>query len=284
MPANPVKLLILDETDGATGATGATSATGATGETATKDDSIMRSSFVEEPWDIIDRYFKGCHLDRLVSHQIESYNNFINYQIFRTIEMFNPVVIRPDEYYDSKSSKYGLEIRATFSNLCVTRPQIQENNGATKLMFPQEARLRNFSYSSTSLVDIHFEYIVRNGENLNNVTTHHKSFPKKNIGKIPIMLKSSICVLNQYKHIEHQHTGECKYDPGGYFVITGSEKTILGQERTAENRVYCFNIQKTSPKYLWSAEVRSIPDTMCISPKQINLWDLRLQQIVVFQL
>ena len=242
------------------------------------DNSSEFSEFIEEPWDMIEQYFKGNHLERLVRHQIESYNNFINYQIFRTIEMFNPVVIRPDKWtdsvkcFDSASGKHRFEVRVTFANLCATRPQIQENNGATKLMFPQEARLRNFSYASTLFVDVNFEYIVRSGDNLETVTTYNKTFPKKNIGKMPIMLNSDICVLKQYKHIEHQHTGECKYDPGGYFIITGSEKTILGQERTAENRVYCFNIQKNAPKYLWSAEVRSIPDTHCISPKQINLW------------
>ena len=44
-------------------------------------------------WDIIKTYFEGKHLQQLIRHQIESFNNFINYQIPKTIEMFNPVVI-----------------------------------------------------------------------------------------------------------------------------------------------------------------------------------------------
>ena len=31
-------------------------------------------------------------------------------------------------------------------------------------------------------------------------------------------------------------------DPGGYFIINGSEKTCIGQERTIENQIGCFNV------------------------------------------
>ena len=85
------------------------------------------------------------------------------------------------------------------------------------------------------------------------------------------MLKSNICVLSQYKYVDNEHTGECSHDSGGYFIINGSEKTVLGQERAAENRVYCFNISKNNTKYDWSAEIKSVPDFKCISPKQINM-------------
>ncbi len=44
-------------------------------------------NYTEEPFDIIETYFDGKHLDRLVRHQIESYNHFVNYQIQRTIQM-----------------------------------------------------------------------------------------------------------------------------------------------------------------------------------------------------
>ena len=49
-------------------------------------------------------------------------------------------------------------------------------------------------------------------------------------------------------------------------------KLCLGQERAAENRVYCYNIsQRIIPNMSWSAEIKSVPDFKCISPKQINL-------------
>jgi DNA-directed RNA polymerase II subunit RPB2 len=243
--------------------------------TATEMDSqqfdIAREQYIETPWHIIESYFKGQHLDRFVRHQHESYNNFVGYQITKTIEMFNPVHIASEQDLDPETKKYSLEVFITFENFQIYRPQIHENNGAIKLMFPQEARLRNFTYASATTIDINIKYVVRNGPNLENVQNFHKTIPKVHIGKLPIMLKSSICVLSQYKHFENTQTGECKFDAGGYFIINGSEKTVLGQERAAENKVYCFNISKNDTKYTWKAEVKSVPDFKCISPKQINM-------------
>ncbi len=233
--------------------------------------NIFDDNYIQTPWDIIGLYFQDQHLERLVRHQLESYNHFVNHQIMRTIEMFNPVHIVSENDYDAKSGKYSLEIIVTFENFNIYRPQIHEINGAVKIMFPQEARLRNFVYSSAMTVDINIKYIVRNGEHLENVNIYNKVLSKIHIGKLPIMLKSNICVLNQYKHVENIHTGECKYDAGGYFIINGSEKTVLGQERAAENKVYCFYVGKNNTKYSWMAEIKSIPDFKCISPKQINV-------------
>ena len=225
----------------------------------------------ETPWTIIESYFKGQHLERLVRHQLESYNDFVGQQLVKTIEMFNPVHIASEQDFDPKSGKYSLELFVTFENFHIYRPQIHENNGATKLMFPQEARLRNFTYASAMTTDINIKFVIRNGDNLDNAQTFYKSLPKIHIGKLPIMLKSNICVLSQYKHVSSANTGECKYDAGGYFIINGSEKTVLGQERAAENKVQCFNVSKNNTKYTWMAEVKSVPDFKCISPKQINM-------------
>ncbi len=232
---------------------------------------IENEPYIETPWNIIESYFKGQQLERFVRHQLESYNNFVGYQIVKTIEMFNPVHIASEQDYDPQSKKYALEIYITFENFNIYRPQIHENNGAIKLMFPQEARLRNFTYAASTTIDINIKYIVRNGENLENTQIFHKTIPRVHIGKLPIMLKSNICVLNQYKHFDNAQTGECKFDAGGYFIINGSEKTVLGQERAAENRVYCFNVEKNDTKYLWKAEIKSVPDFKCISPKQISM-------------
>jgi DNA-directed RNA polymerase II subunit RPB2 len=232
---------------------------------------LENDQYIETPWTIIESYFKGQHLDRLIRHQLESYNNFVSYQIQKTIEMFNPVKIVSEQDYDAKSGKHSLEIYVTFENFHIYRPQIHENNGATKLMFPQEARLRNFTYASAMTIDMNIKFVVRNGASLENTQTFYKTLQKIHIGKLPIMLKSNICVLNQYKHVDNIHTGECKYDAGGYFIINGSEKTVLGQERAAENKVYCFNVEKNNTKYTWMAEVKSVPDFKCISPKQINM-------------
>ena len=227
-------------------------------------------SYTEEPFDIIETYFDGKHLDRLVRHQIESYNNFINYQVQRTIQMFNPVTIHSENDYVAETDKYFLEIFISFVNFKLYPPQIHENNGATKTMLPQEAKIRNFTYASTMTVDINIQYVIRTTDSMDSPRTIEKTLPKINIGKMPIMLKSSVCVLTQNPHLSHNYTGECSMDCGGYFIIKGSEKTVLGQERAAENRIYCFDGKNTT-KWSWYAEIKSVPDFKCISPKQIEM-------------
>ena len=88
-----------------------------------------------------------------------------------------------------------------------TRPQIHENNGATKLMFPQEARNRNFTYSTRMTVDMDIKIVRNFGEELKQQRTFYKTLKKIHIGKLPIMLKSNICVLSQFNHLNNDLTG-----------------------------------------------------------------------------
>ena len=76
----------------------------------------------EITWKIIKTYFTNAHLEQLVRHQIESYNNFVNYQIQKTLEMFNPVVVRSEHDFVPECNKYSLEIFITFENFAIHRP------------------------------------------------------------------------------------------------------------------------------------------------------------------
>lgn len=223
-------------------------------------------NYTDEPFDILASYFEGKPLERLVRHQLESYNNFVNFQMQRTIEMFNPITIKSDNDYDEKTNSYGLVVKIYLKNLRFQQPQIHENNGATKTMFPQEARIRNFTYASNAIVDLHLEYIIQNDKNETKVIK--KIMPKIKLCALPIMLKSSICILSQSNLTKT--TGECMMDCGGYFIIKGSEKTVLCQERAAENRIYVFHCKNT-PKWAWISEFKSVPDSKCISPKQVEM-------------
>ena len=217
-------------------------------------------------WDIIESYFKKSHLEKLVRHQLESYNYFIIYEIQKTIQMFNPMVINTEIENDNGSEPTKINITVNFNNFKILRPQIFENNGSSKIMYPNEARLRNFTYSSQMTIDINITYEVSDGTNSQTI---NKMIPNINIGKIPIMLNSCLCSL---KHISTDSSihNECPYDTGGYFIINGSEKTVIGQERAAENQIYCFHMKK-STKWSWQAEIRSVPDFKQISPKLINI-------------
>ncbi len=75
---------------------------------------IENDQYIETPWNIIESYFRGQHLERFVRHQLESYNNFVGYQIIKTIEMFNPVHIASEQDFDPVSKKHSLEIFIKF--------------------------------------------------------------------------------------------------------------------------------------------------------------------------
>ncbi len=227
-------------------------------------------NYNDEAFNIIESYFNGQHSSRLVRHQLESYNHFVNYDIKRTIDMFNPVLIRSEKDYVVKKEAHSLEIKIIFENLKIYPPQIYENNGATKTMMPMEAKVRNFTYASNMTIDARIEYIIRDTESMDQPRSIFKLLPKISIGKMPIMVKSSICVLTQNSHINPVSVGECAFDHGGYFIIKGSEKTVLQQERAAQNIVYCYD-GKNASRCIWYAEIKSVPDHKCISPKQVEI-------------
>jgi DNA-directed RNA polymerase II subunit RPB2 len=222
----------------------------------------LSSKLGDLSWDIIESYFKNNHLDQLVKHQLESYNHFVTYEIQKTIQMFNPLIIS-SELEDNSNN---IEISINFDNFKIYRPQIFENNGSSKIMYPNEARLRNFTYSSLMTIDINIKYKVTKDSESQTIT---KTMQNINIGKLPIMLNSILCSL-KHGHNDPSIHNECKFDTGGYFIINGSEKTVIGQERAAENQIYTFNTKKNT-KWSWISEIRSVPDFKQISPKLISI-------------
>jgi DNA-directed RNA polymerase II subunit RPB2 len=227
-------------------------------------------NYIQEAPIITDAYYKIQPLERLVRHQLESFNYFIHFQAHQTIQMFNPLVARiPEDLIPGTTDKYFLEIQVTVKNMRYQSPQIYETNGATKLLLPSEARLRNFTYASNTTVDLEIVSIERNGES-EIVRTQNNVIPNVSITEMPIMVKSSLCMLTQNRHIGPEYTGECPMDCGGYFIIKGSEKAVLGQERAAENKIYCFDGKNTA-KWQWVAEIKSVPDFKCVSPKQVEM-------------
>jgi len=105
-----------------------------------------------------------------------------------------------------------------FEQIYLSKPTHWEKDGAPSAMMPNEARLRNLTYSAPLYVDI-TKTIIKDGEEPVR-TTHQKTF----IGKIPIMLRSTYCILSGLTDRDLTELNECPLDPGGYFVVNGSEK------------------------------------------------------------
>lgn len=58
------------------------------------------------------------------------------------------------------------------------------------------------------------------------------------------MLRSNKCVLTGKSQAQLALMTECPLDPGGYFVVKGTEKVILVQEQLSKNRI----IVETEPR------------------------------------
>ena len=73
------------------------------------------------------------------------------------------------------------------------------------------------------------------------------------------MLRSTYCTLNGNSEKDLTELGECPFDQGGYFIINGSEKVLIAQEKMSSNHVYVFKKRQPN-KYLYVAEVRSMAE------------------------
>jgi DNA-directed RNA polymerase beta subunit len=95
-------------------------------------------------------------------------------------------------------------------------------------------------------------------------------FQGVSLGKVPVMLGSSLCLLNDYP-LSREELGECPNDPLGYFIIHGSERTILCQEKVADNRIMVFCNKKTASKYTFSVETKSLHESFTTPPKKLEI-------------
>ena len=222
---------------------------------------MSKINYDTDTWDVIKAYFGNKR--QLVKHHLESYDNFIDDKIKKIIHQFNPLSIY-NNYNESKNN-YKYEIRIEFDEIYFQKPVIYENNGSTKIMYPNEARLRNLSYSMPLLIDINITIIENPLEDSKKIISK-KLLKKINIGKIPLMVKSKFCVLSDVVDLKD----ECRNDLGGYFIINGNEKVIVGQEKIAENKVYVFKTSKNS-KYSYIAEIKSVLKTGFNSPKNCSV-------------
>lgn len=239
---------------------------------------------------ILDVYFAQSDGRHILAHQIESFNQFMEFDIPEIIHMANPITVRgspeiplagprsalatatglstsaanalmggpvvsvvqsvapvaggaaapPVEHPPAKTISHEYEITLEFEKISIRKPTIFENNGAIHPMLPNDARQRNLTYASPLNVDVKvtttFIDNTRNGIKESKV----RVFPNVHLGKIPVMVGSKYCLLNDQRHVPPSKLGECAEDIGGYFIIQGGERAIISMERMSENRPFVF--------------------------------------------
>ncbi|KAH0606763.1 DNA-directed RNA polymerase II subunit RPB2 [Morchella sextelata] len=244
----------------------------------------------EDCWQVISAFFdqKG-----LVSQQLDSFDEFVGTTMVEMIE--EDSVLTLDQ--NTPQSDDGIVLRRyeiNFGPCFLSRPTMTEGDGSTQPMLPQEARLRNLTYSAPMYCELKKKVMVAREVEVGSdeedeeeggtavkervryeweVEDEDMEATKVFIGKMPVMLKSHYCILKDFAEEDLYSLNECPYDQGGYFVINGSEKVLIAQERSAANIVQVFKKALPSPTP-YVAEIRSAVEkgSRLISSMQIKLY------------
>lgn len=220
--------------------------------------------YYENIWKVVNNLYFENKGYQLVKHLIESYNDFVSTKIENVIDGFNTIEVFHEYLPEVGKFKYVIEI--DILNPVISKPLIYENDGSTKIMIPNDARNRNFTYAAPLFVNMDIKCKTFN-EEISNYVIESKEIKNINIGKIPIMVNSQFCSLNIDKGSSQD---ECMYDYGGYFIINGNEKVVICQDRITENKTFVFSNNKIS-SYSHSAEIRSINDNKFSVPKTTSV-------------
>jgi len=209
-------------------------------------------------WKLIDKYFTD-NPNNLVSHHLESYNDFFKNGINRIFRENNPIRFierEEDRNSSDKRNEALLYLGGKDGTLIYFGKPIIYDDNNTHYMYPNDARLRNMNYGITIHYDVEVDFIYYIGEEKKE---HSIKLEKIFLGKFPIMLQSDLCILKSLNPEVRYNMGECRNDYGGYFIIDGKEKVIICQEKFADNMLY-IKINKDDDIYSHSAEIRSVSE------------------------
>ncbi|KAI0652015.1 DNA-dependent RNA polymerase II second largest subunit [Trametes meyenii] len=233
----------------------------------------------EDCWTVISSFFdqKG-----LVRQQLDSFDEFVQNTMQELVDENSDLILDQADQHTGHEADVTRRYEIKFGQIYLSRPTVTEADGSVVPVFPQEARLRNLTYSAPLYIEMK-KRVLLGREDPDSATgdmiweTEHDDSPddtrKVWIGKVPIMLRSTFCILHGLEDSELYDLNECPYDSGGYFIINGSEKVLIAQERMATNHVYVFAKAQPSP-ISFLAEIRSAVEKggKTISQFQVKLY------------
>ncbi|ODV95053.1 hypothetical protein PACTADRAFT_50877 [Pachysolen tannophilus NRRL Y-2460] len=246
--------------------------------------SLDEQITAEDCWTVISSFFqeKG-----LVSQQLDSFDEFISTTIQDLVLEDSTLILEQPAQHTTADDNINRRYEIQFGKTYLTTPTMTESDGTAHAMFPQEARLRNLTYSATLQVEMSKRILINIDDNEGPSTGETVWQPETdengkvveepieqiNLGRVPIMLRSKFCLLRDLDELEFYELKECPYDMGGYFIINGSEKVLIAQERSAANIVQVFKKAAPSP-ISHVAEIRSALEkgSRLISAMQLKLY------------
>ena len=146
-------------------------------------------------------------------------------------------------HIDIENAEYPYKIQ--LGRIQFKQPRMMELDGSVTHITPAEARLRNVSYVAPLMMEAS---VIEDGKTLESRFLH--------IGDIPVMVKSDGCILRSFTHQKLIDHAEDPEDPGGYFIINGSERVIVGLEDLSYNKII-VDAEKVGGKKVFKAKVYS---------------------------
>ncbi len=185
----------------------------------------------------------------LVNHHLNSFNQFVK-QIPIIIKKNNPLInLKNKNDKDIFQNSCRIWVGTKNASEIVFGVPVFTEKGVQKPLYPNDARLRNMTYSFSIHAKLTFEIII------DGVMQEHTTPDMVFIGNFPIMLQSDVCVLHNVPSDVRFVMGECRSDPGGYFIIDGSEKVVICQEGRAPNTI--CTTKKHDDNYYYSVDIKS---------------------------
>ncbi|MDQ1280071.1 MAG: DNA-directed polymerase subunit [Thermoproteota archaeon] len=183
-------------------------------------------------WTLMKAFFEE---EGLARQHLDSYDDFIENELQKIINEVGEIQIDAPDY----------PFKVKLGRIETGRPRTIEVDGSDHPIYPMEARLRNLTYAAPLMLEMSY---MRDGKEESIETVH--------IGDIPVMLKSKLCLLHNYTPNELIAAGEDANDPGGYFIVNGSERVIVALEDLAPNRIL-VDIDNSGTKPMYRAKVFS---------------------------
>ena len=206
-------------------------------------------------WTVIDCFFKQNNI--LIDHHISSFNYFMTNELQNIVKEkeFITKIFNKDTWNEDLQL-YTETYQIEFGKVYISKPVLYDH--PNKPMLPAEARLRKLTYASNLYLDIHHKTIKIDPNTGMQEIIPHPTLEKFPCGKMPIMVGSKYCVLSEQNNLTKMELGEGIHDYGGYFIVKGSEKIIISQEKKCENNINCFKQKTSQSKYSDVAEISSV--------------------------
>lgn len=235
---------------------------------------LIDTMSLEKPNDIstddifkfMDLYYNRYFV--MYSHLYNSMNKFFDEDIRLFLENSEHV------FFEKITKNKDIKYKFKYDNICIKEPT-HENE--TDPLFPSEARNKNLSYNTKLLAR------VTQIQEMTDIITGEKTSriigePEDNvlIANLPVMIRSKYCSLSIYKDYDKSY---CRYDPGGDFIIKGSPKVIICQDKMIENKPLVF-IKNESGNDVHTVQVNS----RSYKPNGITqIISIKVKKIIILQ-